>query len=252
MEFQCPHCKISMSTDDEHAGKAVTCPGCKGKFQIPALEKKPVAATTAGGARGAAAPTHRAGWQEEDHANVSFWVSFGVGITVTAAFYLAILPFQGKGYMDIFLKRGWVNYAEMFLFLWGGVILVMKLMKAKRQKQAMLLDILPSGIATEINLRTVGPVHRSHLQTAGAAARQPDGEPHPQRAGALRKAQQQRRGRGGAERPVGHRRQPRLGLLHHAQGVPLGDSRSSASSARCKACRRRSVRCRRARRTPRR
>ena len=55
-------------------------------------------------------------------------------------------------------SRGWVNYAEVFLFVWGCVILALKWKKSKRQRQAMLLDVLPTRLSAEINISTVGPV----------------------------------------------------------------------------------------------
>lgn len=153
MEFQCPHCSLNMSAENEHAGKTVTCPGCNGRFEIPALPAAtPAIAATA---RGTTQP-QRGGWPEEDHANVRFDLSFGIGALATVAFLFMMFPFQGHGFSDIFLKRGWVNYAEVFLFIWGLVILAMKMKKAKRQSQAMLLDILPARLGQEINSSTVG------------------------------------------------------------------------------------------------
>lgn len=49
-----------------------------------------------------------------------------------------------------------MNYAETFLFVWGLVILGMKFFKAKRQSQAMLLDILPKSLGLEITSGNVG------------------------------------------------------------------------------------------------
>lgn len=157
MEFQCPLCKISMTADDEHVGKVVSCPGCNGRFQIPALPKTS-AATAPGTPRpaGGQASSPRGGWPEEDHANVSFWLSFGIGVAITAVFLIALVPFKGKYFSDLFLDRGWVNYAEVFFFVWGCVILAMKWKMAKRQKRAMLLDILPASLGGEINSHTIG------------------------------------------------------------------------------------------------
>lgn len=150
MEFQCPHCQVNLSSDDQDAGKVMSCPACNQSFQVPGIEF--FQATTT---KRAAAKTNRAGWAEEDHANVNFWVSLGVGTGITVVFLLLLVPFKGKGFSDIFLQRGWVNYAEVFLFLWGMVILFMKWKKTRRQSQAMLLDILPTSVAPEIDTQTV-------------------------------------------------------------------------------------------------
>lgn len=155
MEFLCPHCKLSLSAEPEHAGKVVQCPGCNGRFQVPAAPKSSETPAAPGKH---AAPLHRAGWAEEDHANVSFWSSLGIGAAITASVLVLLLPFKGSYVSDIFLQRGWVNYAELFLFTWGGVILALKWKKSKRQRQAMLLDILPARLSSEINSGSVGPV----------------------------------------------------------------------------------------------
>lgn len=160
MEFQCPHCQLSMTADNEYAGKVVACPGCNDKFIVPALPSTVETATNSNNQRAATPQGQRGGWHEEDHANVNFLVSLGYGVLFTAIFLAAMFPFVGpsekvKGFGDIFLKRGWVNYAEVFLFFWGIVILIMKWKKAKRQRQAMLLDIVPNKLGTEINSNTI-------------------------------------------------------------------------------------------------
>lgn len=160
MEFQCPHCQLSMTAENEYAGKVVACPGCNEKFIVPALPAAAEAASSSTNQRAATPQGQRGGWHEEDHANVNFLISFGYGVLFTAIFLAAMFPFKGtsdeiKGFGDIFLKRGWVNYAEVFLFVWGIVILVMKWKKAKRQRQAMLLDIVPNKLGSEINSNTI-------------------------------------------------------------------------------------------------
>lgn len=149
-----------MTADNEYAGKVVACPGCNEKFIVPALPAAAETAPSSTNQRAAAPQGQRGGWHEEDHANVNFLISFGYGVLFTAVFLGAMFPFMGKsdkekGFGDIFLDRGWVNYAEVFLFVWGIVILIMKWKKAKRQRQAMLLDIVPNKLGTEINSNTI-------------------------------------------------------------------------------------------------
>lgn len=156
MEFQCPHCQLSMTAENEYAGKVVACPGCNEKFIIPSLPDAAETTSSASNQRATTPQGQRGGWHEEDHANVNFLISFGYGVLFTAIFLGAMFPFAGQYFSDIFLDRGWVNYAEVFLFVWGIVILVMKWKKTKRQRQAMLLDIVPSKLGTEINSDTVG------------------------------------------------------------------------------------------------
>ncbi len=156
MEFQCPLCQLSMTADDEHANKIVTCPGCNGRFQIPAIPKLSAVVGASSIQSQASTPQgQRGGWQEDDHANVNFFTSLGYGIASSAILLFAMVPFEGRGFSDIFLKRGWVNYAEVFLFTWGVAILIMKWMKTKRQRRAMLLDIVPTRLGAEINRKSI-------------------------------------------------------------------------------------------------
>jgi flagellar motor component MotA len=156
MEFQCPHCQLSMTAEDEHAGKIVSCPGCNGRFQIPPLPASAKTTATTSASSKQAGGAQRGGWHEADHANVNFAVSLAAGVIITVLFLIALVPFQGQYFSDLFLKRGWVNYAEIFLFIWGIVIVVMKWKKTKRQRQAMLLDIVPAKLAVEINRDNIG------------------------------------------------------------------------------------------------
>lgn len=98
----------------------------------------------------------RSGWHEKDHANVDFWKSLGIGVAITACFLGLLFPFIETGIGAIFLKRGWVNYAETFLFVWGMTILFMKLKKNKHQERATLLELFPVRIGTEIHRDNVG------------------------------------------------------------------------------------------------
>jgi flagellar motor component MotA len=150
-----------MTAEEEHAGKIVACPGCNGKFQIPPLPASATSQTTSGKSAAAATQGQRGGWHEEDHANVGFFSSLAFGVVISALFFVTMIPLLSQDtknpyFGDLFLRRGWVNYAETFLFIWGMVILVMKWKKTKRQRRAMLLDIVPSKLGSEINSETVG------------------------------------------------------------------------------------------------
>ncbi len=67
-----------------------------------------------------------------------------------------MLPIHGTRIGAIFLDRGWVNYAETFLFVWGMTILVMKWKKNQHQAKATLLQLFPARLGHEINSINVG------------------------------------------------------------------------------------------------
>lgn len=151
MLVPCPHCKTDLDASPDHAGQTVQCPACGGRLQVPAAPEP-----SANGASTTGRRPQRSGWEEKDHANVHFWKSLGIGVAVTICFLGALFPFADSGFSALFLKRGWVNYAETFLFVWGMTILYMKWKKNQHQERATLLELFPVRIGTEIHRDNVG------------------------------------------------------------------------------------------------
>lgn len=146
MLISCTHCQTGLDVTPEHIGQTVQCPACNGKLQVTA---------PAEGSINPAGKPKREGWVEEDHANAHFLKSLLIGIGATVVFLLAMFPFKGTRLGDIFLDRGWVNYAETFLFFWGVGILVLKFIKNKRQEKASLIHLFPAHLGAEVNSSTV-------------------------------------------------------------------------------------------------
>jgi biopolymer transport protein ExbB/TolQ len=111
---------------------------------------------SANGATASNARPQRSGWDEKDHANVDFGKSLLIGVAITVCFLAALYPFTNTRVGQIFLDRGWVNFAETFLFAWGMTILFMKLKKNQQQERATLLELFPERIGTEIHRDNVG------------------------------------------------------------------------------------------------
>ena len=153
MYIACPHCNTSLDVSPEHFGHQVRCPACGNRLTVPSGPETEQQASEPSSKR---SHPERAGWEEQDHANVSFPASFGFAVVFTASFLLLLLPFQGNRVTDLFLDRGWVNYAEAFLFFWGLVILVMKWRKNRSQERAILLNLFPNHLGKEIHVGTVG------------------------------------------------------------------------------------------------
>ena len=147
MRIACPHCKTELDVTAELSGQTVQCPACQGRLQLPKIEDSPSSPSTP--------RPQRAGWEEKDHANVNLGISFLIGLAITAAVLLMMLPIRGSRIGAIFLDRGWVNYASTLLFVWGITILVMKWRKNRHQAQAALLDLFPARLGREINSSNV-------------------------------------------------------------------------------------------------
>lgn len=149
MLINCPHCNTALDIAPEHFGQSLICPACKGKLQVDAPASGSEQAEQDDG------KPQREGWPEQDHANPNFAISFMIGLAVTAAILAAMLPVRDTRIGGIFLDRGWVNYAETFLFCWGITILMMKLRMNTRQERATVLNLFPRNLGREINRHTV-------------------------------------------------------------------------------------------------
>jgi len=149
MQISCPHCSTALDVTQEHLGHQVQCPACQNRLTVP-NEIDP--------AESGSGPKHpeRRGWEEGDHANVSFGKSLIWGVLITVAFLGLMFPFLGTRLGDLFLDRGWVNWMETFLFSWGLVILVMKWKKNQSQERAILLNLFPEHLGREIHVGNVG------------------------------------------------------------------------------------------------
>ncbi len=195
MEFLCPSCGMQLKAEAEHAGKYVRCPGCSTKMQIPAeselVEEPPapgnvpklrVPAPT-GASRGAASSAEstlssqggqkrefgsRGGWEESDPTNANMLLSLGISTGVTIlflGFLLLFSPPQGTPSSEYsmmqYLAMVWKGHLEVngmntLFFFWAITILVIKYLKLRHQKEAMLLDVVPYKLGTEINAENVG------------------------------------------------------------------------------------------------
>ena len=147
MLISCPHCNTDLDVTPELFGQTVQCPACQGRLQIPETAETSTATSPD--------RPERAGWEEKDHANVDFVKSLLFGIGGTIGILLLMIPLRGNRIGAIFLDRGWVNYAETFIFVWGIVILVMKWKKNQYQAQAALLQLFPERLGREINSSNV-------------------------------------------------------------------------------------------------
>lgn len=147
MLIPCPNCQTDLDITPELLGQTVQCPACNGRLQVP--DSDPGQATTSGKPK-------RSGWAEKDHANVNFGKSLLIGLAITAAFLGLLIPFINTPVGGIFLDRGWVNWAETFLFIWGMTILFMKWKQNQHQARAVMLELFPKRLGHEIHRDNVG------------------------------------------------------------------------------------------------
>lgn len=120
--------------------------------QAPAATQ-PAAKTGAATKRGKKSSSN----EQNDGTNVSILLSGVIALVLTIAFYVPLFPMaQADMYLgDLFVERGWVPFATTFLFAWAMVILYLKSRKLRRQREAMLFDVLPVDLSPEITPQNV-------------------------------------------------------------------------------------------------
>lgn len=90
----------------------------------------------------------RLGFRGGRFTSVNKWLSFSMGVGLTAAFY-AVLIFGLQGnqvahpFTAMFLERGVSPYPTMLLFFWGMAILFIKARKLALQEEALTLSAVP-------------------------------------------------------------------------------------------------------------
>jgi len=175
-KIKCPHCEKSLKVREELAGKKCVCPYCKGSVRIPKQPEPPPEEAAEPGfpnldlsvapkgktrpGRPAAAPKRKREKQQasasasawSDSSNVSPLLSGLIGAGISVVFLLVLLPFHKTGFGQLFWHRGWVPFVLTLLLYWSLAILVLKWKKLKRQRESMLLDVLPTELSKEITL----------------------------------------------------------------------------------------------------
>ena len=81
-----------------------------------------------------------------------------IGGLLSLLFYAAVVPFQGTAFADMFTKRGWVQYATVFLTSWSLVILFVKWRKLVLQRRALDFPIVPTETDFVLSSGTVDQV----------------------------------------------------------------------------------------------
>jgi hypothetical protein len=153
---------MNLTAQPEHAGRTVRCPGCDARITVPifvqteAVSKPTPTKESKEPPEPATSSPTRGGWVESDPTNPNVWIGLGLGLGVMAAIMLLGLALHRTYVYTILFERGWVNYAETFVFSWGIGVLILKFQKLKHQRNALLLDVLPARLGREITQANVG------------------------------------------------------------------------------------------------
>ncbi|MGB7346318.1 MAG: MotA/TolQ/ExbB proton channel family protein [Pirellulaceae bacterium] len=89
--------------------------------------------------------------------DVSLLLSGIIGLVVALIWYGAMYPLANGGFQfgQLFWNRGPIPFPTTFLMFWALAILVLKWLNLKKQKEAMLLDVLPTEVSQEITITSI-------------------------------------------------------------------------------------------------
>jgi len=185
-KFECSNCGSDLKVDEAKAGLKAKCPYCNATITVPEPPETDegaeagddrgalaAAAREAAGRKGgrheaaraphrrsgaSTAPAGRGGPRESQLASavdVSMLKSLGIGVAAAVVFYILITPLRGYYFAELFLGREWVPFVLVTLMGWAVGILVLKWGTLRRQRGAMLLDVLPSRLGNDISPESV-------------------------------------------------------------------------------------------------
>jgi biopolymer transport protein ExbB/TolQ/DNA-directed RNA polymerase subunit RPC12/RpoP len=171
-QFGCSKCGKNLKVSDEHAGRKVRCPYCHHATVIETPEPKTQDVTElfdpnlprpstkdsapAKGKETPKKPKRSSGSESEAFGtDIKLLRSAIIGTGISLGFYLLMLPFHSMYFGELFLKRGWVPFALVFLFGWSFAILYLKSRKLAKQKESMVFDLLPNELSARITQDTL-------------------------------------------------------------------------------------------------
>ena len=176
-QINCTHCGKTLKVREDLRGRKCGCPHCRKTVLIPA-------GMVDGEAVGANAPSSqiqintkatvaqkkvRLDASYVNSTNVSMLTSGLIGLSATVVFYVVMVALSQFGWSEIFWNRGWVPYVIVLMTFWSIAILGLKAQKLAKQKQAMLLDVLPNELSEEITIESIDQFlgHIAKLPTVG-------------------------------------------------------------------------------------
>ncbi|QEG41019.1 MotA/TolQ/ExbB proton channel family protein [Roseimaritima ulvae] len=102
--------------------------------------------------------------------DVSLLLSFLLGAGAAVLWYGLTFPIQHTLFGQLFWHRGPVPFPTTLLLFWAIAILVLKWLNLKKQKDAMLLDVLPTEISPEITVDSIDRFIEHINQLPGASS----------------------------------------------------------------------------------
>ena len=171
-QFACPSCQKNLKVREENAGSRVRCPYCHVTLTVKSpqadqfIDEPEESDHVLNEGSGIVETINDDLMWSGAGTDVSLWRSGMYGLAATALFFGIVALFRdflGR-FAELFLDRGWVQYAITFLTFWSFAILFLKSKKLTQQKDSLLFDLLPTDIADDITARTA-PQFMQHIRS---------------------------------------------------------------------------------------
>lgn len=182
-KLSCPNCGKNLKVTEKHVGRKATCPYCKTSIVVPSPTEEVAAedeaqeffkslntgeAATSLRSRKSGEPSKRAAagaaHSESSTSDVSMLWTGLIAAAITLAVSAVMIPFREYYLGQLLLARGWVPFVLVLLTGWSLAILVAKARKIARQRESMLLDVLPVSVSKEITVDSIDKF-QEHIRT---------------------------------------------------------------------------------------
>ncbi len=110
----------------------------------------------------------RLGFKGAKYTGTNTCLTFGLGLVLSIAFYVAMSPFTRYYFVQMFYQRGPVPYAIVLLSFWSAAILFVKWRKLRLQSQSLDLTILPEAPDFVLSPLTADDIIQKLYELAGS------------------------------------------------------------------------------------
>jgi biopolymer transport protein ExbB/TolQ len=111
-------------------------------------------------------PEQRLAFRGGRFTRVNTLLAFLLGLALSIAFYVALIPFQQFYFAQTFTQRGPIPYSIVLFFFWSLAILFLKLLKYRLQSLALGCRIVPDDPEFVLSPHTVDEVFHAIYRTA--------------------------------------------------------------------------------------
>lgn len=182
-KLSCPSCDKNLKVTEKDVGRKARCPYCKTSIVVPSPPTAEIpgedeaqkflksidsgeylSLRTRRSGQQSKRASARLGHEDISISDVSMLRTGLAGLVITVLLTASMVPFREFYLGELLLERGWVPFVLVLLTSWSLVILAAKARKIARQRESMLLDLLPTSLSKQITVESIDKF-QSHIRT---------------------------------------------------------------------------------------